>query len=154
MPTNSTNLEKSAANSSLEMGSDKKEVQSVRIVLPSTFWLHFRGSQALQKACQMDPKWTQQFTNNRKNRRIRQPGSQHKYQNDVKMGSRGGGPREHRKSSKIRKFQEIRQNGPHGCPGVEKASQRHPKGVQMGPKRCPESMKMTSKRRPQGIRIR
>ena len=35
----------------------KKEVQSVRIVLPSTFWLHFQGSQAIQKACQMAPKW-------------------------------------------------------------------------------------------------
>ena len=37
----------------------KKEVQSVRIVLPSTFWLHFRGSQALQKACKMCPNGNQ-----------------------------------------------------------------------------------------------
>ena len=59
-----------------------------------------------------------------------------------------------RKPLKIYQFSEFRQNGYHGCPGVEKASQRYPKGVQKGFKRYPESMKVTSKRRPQGIRIR
>ena len=44
----------------------KTEVQSVRIVLPSTFWLHFRSSQAFQKVCQMDPKWKPKVRTNLK----------------------------------------------------------------------------------------
>ena len=31
----------------------KKGVQSVKIILPSTFWLDFQGSRAFQKACKM-----------------------------------------------------------------------------------------------------
>ena len=41
---------------------------------------------------------------------------------------------------------KILQNASPGCPGLEKAAQRHPKCVQQDP--------MKSKRRSQGIRIR
>ena len=37
----------------------------MRIVLQSKLWLHFQGSQALQKACQMEPKWNPKFTKNK-----------------------------------------------------------------------------------------
>ena len=59
-----------------------------------------------------------------------------KVQNDITIEPRGkgGGRREVRKSSKIIKKSEIRQNGSPGRPGLEKASQRHSKGIQKDPK--------------------
>ncbi len=54
----------------------------------------------------------------------------------------------------LMKFEKVAKITPHGCPGLEMAPKRHPKGFQKAPKRCPESMKVTSKRHPQGIRIR
>ena len=47
----------------------KKEVQSVSIVLPSTFWLDFQGSQALQKHAKSRPNGIQ---NSQKWQHIRQ----------------------------------------------------------------------------------
>ena len=42
----------------------------MRIVLPSTFWLDFQGSQALQKACKKDPKWSPKLPESDKNHKI------------------------------------------------------------------------------------
>ena len=130
----------------------------MRIVLPSTFWLHFRGSQALQKACQMVPKWNPKLTKSCINHKILEF-KKHVKQNCQKISKSikmiqnwvlwGGG--EGRKSSSIFIFSEIRQNGSLGCPGLEKASQRHPKGSQKASRKPENDVQKASSRHSNSI---
>ena len=70
MPKSTKSPEKIGGKFGPRIQAWKKEVQSVRIVLPSKFWLDFQGSQALQKAYQMEPEI------NKKWKQIRKSGSQ------------------------------------------------------------------------------
>ena len=58
----------------------------MRIVLPSTFWLDFQGSQALQKACKMVPKWNPKVTQSKKKLKLREP-EKHVKRNCLKVGN-------------------------------------------------------------------
>ena len=107
----------------------------MRIVLPSTFWLHFRGSQALQKACQMVPQWSPKFPKSLKNTKNlgvqktcknRLPKSRQKCHDSAKWGLR----KTRFRDPFLMKFEKVAKMAPLGVPG----SKRHPKGMQRPPK--------------------
>ena len=115
----------------------------MRIVLPSTFWLHFQGSQALQNACQMYPKWNPKLTKSVTNQKIRESKKHVKKDcpevgKSIKMTSKWGpgGRRKVRKSSKIKQFPTFAKMAPMGVPG----SKRRPKGIQKASKRIPKGV--------------
>ena len=134
----------------------------MRIVLLSTFWLDFQGSQALQKACQMDSKWSPKLTKSKKTENLgikktcknKMPRSRQKYQNDIKMGSRGGASR----SPEIIENHEIFRNSSKWLPwvsrarkGIPKASKRQRKGSQKGSRKLENDVQKASSRHSNSI---
>ena len=125
----------------------------MKIVFPSTCWLDFQGSQALQKACLMDSKWDPQFEKIIK--KTKKLGSQQKHVNinwqevgkSNKWGPRGG-VYQASFSSRIMEHNTFWLFGPDGRPGVQKASQRRPKGFEKVAKRHEKDIQ-----RPQGIQM-
>ena len=111
----------------------------MRIVLPSTFWLDFRGSQALQKACQMDPKITKNVGTNQKIRESKKLVKTDCQKVGKSVTTRQNGVSEKlpfcsffsMKNDNLQKFVKM---APLGVPG----SKRHPKGIQKASRRVPK----------------
>ena len=141
-------LKKSAANSGLEIGPEKRTSQVWKSCCLRSSSLIFKVPRHSTKHAKWIPKWNHKLKNKKiqiiklgdsRNTKNRLPISRQKCQHDVKIGSH-----KFRESVKMKPWVSRARKG------IPKASKRHPKESQ----RCPESMKMTSKRRSQGIRIR